>query len=534
MMLHFFDKPRYYAHSILFCVIPTVFLYANNIDEVNATTIFRPLLVSVSVITLILAGLRVFKKNFSRLTIFITMSVILIFSYRPLAESTDDFLVANNLPGRNGEAALALIILVWCCLSYVILTRKLPNVVHDFLNIMGVTILMISLSTIGFESLQRPASDSQSAVDTQLPFGPLKPTDGDTYPDIIYIVPDRYPNNYVARKFFSFDNEKFIHELRERGFFVAEKSHANYLKTGLSLAATLNLQYLTRLSDIYGEDTGRWQPVFDLVRDHLVQRILRERGYRFIHMGSWWPATKFNKNADENFRGRHEWLTRFETVLLENTPVLDVWKALQGWGKSEPWGDTHGCWSVRNKIEYLKHVGGKKEPVFVFAHFLVPHPPIKFDAEGNCIKGPKEKRKEEREQYKKGFVGQMKYINSAIIDVFDEQIKNNKNKLVFVVQSDEGPFPLSLHLDTNLNWEAAPIDDIRMKFGILNALYFYNKDYNGLSEYSSPVNNFRVILNNTLGAHLPLLEDKAYIFKDMSHIYKFTDVTDTVRSLTDN
>ena len=73
-----------------------------------------------------------------------------------------------------------------------------------------------------------------------------------------------------------------------------------------------------------------------------------------------------------------------------------------------------------------------------------------------------------------------------------------------------------------------------MKFGILNAFYFHNNRYDELNAYTSPVNNFRIIFNNIFEARLPLVEDRAYIYKDGSHIFKFTDVTDTVRRLTED
>ncbi len=70
-----------------------------------------------------------------------------------------------------------------------------------------------------------------------------------------------------------------------------------------------------------------------------------------------------------------------------------------------------------------------------------------------------------------------------------------------------------------------------MKFGILNALYFHNRDYHELNNFTTPVNNFRIIFNNIFGGNLPLLEDSAYVDINNKNFYKFTDVTEVVRSL---
>ncbi|MGH7571261.1 MAG: hypothetical protein ACREMK_05400 [Gemmatimonadota bacterium] len=427
-----------------------------------------------------------------------------------------------NLGDYDGFLAVGVLSLAWAVLCYWVFSRPVPRSAHSLLFVMAGTMLTISLLRIGLDIVKTPRGVAPVVAQITLPAketgNPRRP------PDIFYIVPDRYPNAHVLRTYFDFDNGGFHEALLERGFYVARNAQANYLKTSLSLASSLNLQYINGLSETYGQSTDDWQPVFDLLRHHQVQRLLRERGYRYVHMGSWWPPTASNPHADENFPGRTERLSPFEDLLLRTTPLPAFMKRYRSFRGESP--NRLECERESSKLEFLKQVGGEPQPVFVLAHFLVPHRPMKFDASGNCIDGPQPTTSEQWGPYRRAFVEQVKFMNSELLDVFDAQRAKNPYDFVFIIQADEGPFPLAYHLlGEKLDWEAADDNEVMMKFGIINALYFPDRTYDGLHPRSSPVNNFRHVFNHVFGARFPLLEDRAYTSKDGHHIFRFTDVT---------
>jgi hypothetical protein len=47
----------------------------------------------------------------------------------------------------------------------------------------------------------------------------------------------------------------------------------------------------------------------------------------------------------------------------------------------------------------------------------------------------------------------------------------------------------------------------------------------------TPVNSFRLVLNDYFNAGLPLLPDRAYTFKNLTHLYDFTDITKLVQPI---
>ncbi|MFP6743988.1 MAG: hypothetical protein VCB77_02210, partial [Alphaproteobacteria bacterium] len=127
--------------------------------------------------------------------------------------------------------------------------------------------------------------------------GQGQPTD----PDIYYIIFDRYAGERTLRDVYDYDNRDFLESLRERQFFVVDRSRANYTKTAHSLAATLNLTHLTYLSEQIGPGSGDWKPVYGLMLDSKVMRDVKARGYRYLNFGSWWEPTRRNWLADENY-----------------------------------------------------------------------------------------------------------------------------------------------------------------------------------------------------------------------------------------
>ncbi len=71
------------------------------------------------------------------------------------------------------------------------------------------------------------------------------------YPDIYFIVLDAYARDDVLKEMYGFDNTEFLAYLRNKGFYIAERSAANYCQTGLSIGSCFNLCYLDKLVKKY-------------------------------------------------------------------------------------------------------------------------------------------------------------------------------------------------------------------------------------------------------------------------------------------
>ena len=125
-------------------------------------------------------------------------------------------------------------------------------------------------------------------------------------PDIYYIIVDGYARADVLRKHYGFDNSEFLGGLEQRGFAVNDRSRANYYWTFLSLASSLNYDYLQDIAaplfadpEVHERARNGYDHVARLAQDNRAAHFLRARGYRFVHIQSSTPPTVRNPYADE-------------------------------------------------------------------------------------------------------------------------------------------------------------------------------------------------------------------------------------------
>jgi hypothetical protein len=100
-----------------------------------------------------------------------------------------------------------------------------------------------------------------------------------TAPDIYFIVQDAYASADTLQRLFGIDNTPFIGYLRDKGFYVAEDSHSSYSQTMLSIASTLNLDYIQSDIVLPHSDFSDRRPAIDhFMRPRLVE-FLMANGY---------------------------------------------------------------------------------------------------------------------------------------------------------------------------------------------------------------------------------------------------------------
>jgi hypothetical protein len=313
------------------------------------------------------------------------------------------------------------------------------------------------------------------------------------------------------------------------GFYVNDASRANYTKTAHSLASSLNLRHLTDLSERVGPGSGDWKPLYAMLQDHDVGHFLKAHGYRYVHLGSWWEPTRENVLADENFGSRMfilPWaavsLNEFEWLLVKQMlPVRFMNLVLKS-----PYDDPYQQFArVQQKFEKIIDVQRHDTPLFVFAHMLVPHDPFVFFPDGRY----KTKVEAASLPRDKNYIDQVIYVNRKIKELVHELLKREPQPII-VIQSDEGPFPINYlaNLD-NFDWRQATMEELRQKFGILNAIYFPDRQYVDFYEDITPVNTFRIIFNRNFGQNLPLLPDISYSFYSEADLYSFFDVTEATK-----
>lgn len=504
-------------HPFLFAAAPVLSLYASNLRETNLGDMTSAMAAALCLALVLFLGFGVALRRFgARAAVLASVVVLVALHYTDLAV---------RLGGLAGVAWPEEVALPWALLAMAAglaavwlapFSMVLPNTI---LNGFAIVFLAIPLWQIGVHSW-----DGRSArVPVSTPDLPSAgATSPDVPPDIYYIIFDRYASQSTLASEYGFDNSPLIDLLRSRGFYVADDSYSNYLKTAPSLASSLSMDYINFLSE-KKEDYGiAWQPMYGMLGEHRVGRFLKGEGYTYIQIGAWWRVTQHNPFADENYSFG---FSEFDWQFARKTPLPQLLAALvpdSSMARQLAW-EYGQCQRVPRQIEQIKASGGRAEPVFVFAHILLPHEPYLFDADGRCLSLAEAAARDPEA----GYLAQLRYANLLVADLVAGLLDRPGKKPVIVLQADEGPFP-ERYRGGALSWHEAEPAELRMKSGILNAYYFPDGDYAALYAGITPVNSFRTILNKYFGTGLEHLPDRIYASPDVFRIYDFFDVTDLV------
>lgn len=338
--------------------------------------------------------------------------------------------------------------------------------------------------------------------------------------DIWYIILDRYPDRATLRQRFAFDNREFYDSLTARGFYVAQRSHSNYPATALSLASSLNFDYLDPLISDVGEDSDDWRHLYERIRRHKVGAFLRSQGYRYVHSGSWWWPTWANGDADENiiyFGAPVGVMSAFyHSILIPFT-----------WRSPSPWLDmrVQQWYRLHYKFNRLAELPAEPGPKFVFVHLLAPHPPYALRADGSFPDAEEVESLPEEVSFRNEVSG----LNRLILKLIDRIQADSAVPPVIILQADEGPYPpLPLSAVSGPQPIAVQRAFHRQKSGILNAYYLPGVPPTALYPDITPVNSFRLVFHHYFGAALPRLPDRVFALVTHDKPYRLRDVTTLV------
>jgi len=507
-------------HTFLFAAFPVLFLYAYNIYETSPDEVISPL-------AIILAGafgcwllLSLILKNRRKAGILASLLIVLFFSYGHVYSVIEGFgfSIGDTLIGEN-----KILFPVWCMLilmgGYLCLKAR-GSLIHitKTLNVVSASLVVMSLIAVGFYMLGKsnlPGLKEEepfnSGFETTIREDSFPPENS---PDIYYIILDGYASADTLRDLYDYDNREFINWLEKKGFYVVPESRSNYVMTFLSLASSLNMEYINSLSEIVGEEARDFSIPIKMIENNRVINFLKNRGYKYVHVNSsGFGPTKRNRNADlvvECGIGGE-----FLTTLVKTT-MLSILEDLL---KREARNRTLAAFSKLGEIPDL--IEG---PHFVFAHLLVPHPPFIFNSQGEMViqsgldmAGNIWKRKDL-------YVNQLIFVNKKVKALIDTLLAKNGVPPIIILQADHGAASTGVSAD---QWGQPGKELFKERLGILNAYYLPDDGDGLLYESITPVNTFRLIFSSYFNSRYDLLEDNSY-FSTYERPYQFVDVTEIV------
>lgn len=496
-------------HPFLFGALFVVYLLAENLDDqVRLGDVLAVLGAVAAATAVLLIVLSLLTRSLRLGGVLTSVAVLWVFLYKfasdELAGAADERLELLHW-GLIGLAAVAAVIAL----------RGHAGRLTQALNFVGAALLVFNLlpviphqiATASAPTYRPPGTESLSGLPDEV---------ATERRDIYYLIFDRYPSQTTLMSTaYGFDNSPFLGELERRGFYVADDSRANYIMTALSLASSLNLDYLEADEmKTVAPNPKDWKPVYDMLAGSLVApRVLEEQGYTYVQVPSWYaPAAT---GAEVDIRYKHEWLSEFANTLLDTTVVPRLMQAA---------GVRPGNAHIDNALyqfSTLMNLDHIESPKFVYAHFLLPHPPYVFDSNGvlpadrilpdGCCNPVLR------------FLEQLQYTNQRILELVEKLTAGpDDSDPIIIIQADEGPRPMQ----PVPNWREATQEQVQQKFGILNAYLFPGASTDQLYPSITPVNSFRILFNEYFGADLPLLEDRVLAFAGAPNLYDYVDITD--------
>src|SRR3989344_875704 len=481
--------------AFLFSIIPTLAVYAHNLNFLSPERMLVPLLYSF--VFMVLSGCVAYAifKNEEKASVFTAVWVILFFSFGYILLVLGETKLGGSLPlSLNkllfGTYGIILLLTVWF-LFKTELTRRFII----FFSLVSITILIINLVKI-------------------VPFEINRWIDGGKL------------QQYVSK------NLGQIDYLRSNGFWVGDESYANYPNTFLSLSSSLNMSYLQFLTDILGDQQADQANVYrQLLQDNQLARFLKSQGYKYVLFGSSWDPFQKKGIADENYNLLADF-DEFHLYIYERTLLNAIRGIIE---KKQLFTGTERFNKISLNLDYRLHrINRQKnqpQPLFVFGHFLLPNPPYVFSPECDSYT----LSTSSQQDYENGYLNEIQCANIVMRSLISEIQSDSSRPSVIIFQSDEGPFlPLEYF---NGDGESVPenFDAYFIHGAILNAVFLPAKDdfskpanYEkiGFGPNLNPVNTIRTILNYYFETNLPILPDRTYFSLDNNErIYNFKDVT---------
>ena len=303
-----------------------------------------------------------------------------------------------------------------------------------------------------------------------------------------------------------------MQELENRGFYVASQARSNYLWTHYTIPASLNVHYVD--DEYFNPGNDQSQRLVEKADNHLLGRILKTIGYRYIHVSSGikWTNTSHNADLIVDFTPSGTLLSgdktkdpfmferttrlsgRFTKPFLRTTAARLFLSSEFDFDPDDPyaygWGHPFRALAW---LDFMKNVASMEGPKFVFAHLLKPHSPHSFDRFGAVTMGFGGWSDEHDPTVPGAFYGQVIWLNGRMLEVIDSILDDYEEPPIIVIAGDH-----------------ALVRNEEYGHDILAAFLLPDDGESAIYPSITSVNHFRAILDYYFGLNLGLLEDRVY------------------------
>lgn len=488
-------------YPVMMSLYPALALLSANAGQIGPEAGLRSLIASTVLGGVLFFVLWLFFRQGHKAALLSTLWLALFFSYGHAYIYIDEQFPDSDYSHwlEIGWSVLFLLALFWATRPRLTFIASTPA-----LNTIAIALLAMPLWQILSEGGPRSvhalgADHAPIQKDLTLP---------ETPPDVYYIILDSYGRADVLDMAYDYDNTEFLEALKERGFYVAECSRSNYVRTEISLASSLNMMYLPDLDDEFKPESTARRTLWNALEHSAVRYNFESLGYETVNFETGFAWNEW-KDADVFLAPPPftSGLTEFEGLFLRTTLA----RYAQDWGWVDPdamMGQTFRD-RFNNIFDNMDDLAAMPGPQLSYIHVISPHPPFVFDPDGNPTYPPdfwNEQRMYPYDLYARGYTNQLTYLNRKVLQAIDTLLAESDTPPIIILQGDHGPW-------------MQPKD---RRMWILNA-YYLPGNTDKLYPTITPVNTFRLVFDTYFGGKYDMLEDASY-FSPVPNLYDFTEM----------
>lgn len=474
--------------AVFFCLHGSV----ENFGFIRFTEVLYPGLLIVAGIILLTGILFLFTRNLlhaSLITFFISGWYLFFGALHDLVKSTPSLSFFRSYPAI--VTVLLLFTLAW------ILLLKFKKSLHGrlaaYINMLMLIYCLLDVFILVKMQLTKPAEPLVDAVKFNAALVTQKP-------DVYILVFDGYPGPASLKDSFNFTNDSLKQQLAASAFKELPV-FANYDLTYFCMSSIFNMQYVKK----------------DFDNLHLTQKDFQKRGVE-INRAAIFPIFHSMGYQVNNFSifeiddlpavsDKNSFLLAHAILLTDKIFHKRLQRDLgDRLGSIIPFWKNNDFYQhdINNKLAedlLLRSIAQKKkEPQFVYAHFMMPHGPYYYDSLGN--KNPFEKiAGHNLWQDKALFVSYLKYVNKRMTNMADSIVKHSPEAII-VVMGDHG------FRSFNSKQYDQPL-----RFDNLCMARFPDGKYAAMKNKWSNVNLFRYLFNSQFGQNMPYLADSSFTLR---------------------
>lgn len=479
----------------LHCFLVPVYFIVHNYFDFDGLVDFKDLLLPMlgwlfTPFFLYFLFFKVFSNKYNA-GLFTTVLLLLYFFFAPAHQLLKN--ISWLQPVARYSVLLPLVFILISVLFYLLRRNKKQLLrLHSYLLITLLVLLIADGLIFGISRMK--SSDQQQNVET-VQLQPLSLADS-LQPDIFYLVFDEHPSTASVKRLSGYDNSMLDSGLTKLGFYISPAATSGYAQTISSLNSILNM---TENPASITKEIG-FREIF---RDR--QQLLNNKIFSFLqqHQYNLYNGSILNFKDHAGVKTNRSWWGKPDGMVRNQTFFNRIYLDI-GWLKSkyapsifgnplvESFKDDSSTIDQAKKIVETALQQPAHQKKMVFAHFLIPHFPYKYDSTGTIqYKSYHQYLKELPTQ--KPYAQQMAYTRDFILKMAQKILEQNKRPAIIIIQGDHGlrSYNKILHNENEI-------------FQVLSAIHLPGEDYSNIPAALFTPNTFRIILNQYYQQQIPL------------------------------